>query len=187
LNLPVTDSIYKVDYTLNEYIENHPCSSEGEVEEYYKRLGEFLIILYILGGSDFHYENIIACRNMPYIIDTETLFQFNNITEDIDTAESKIGVEAINSVLSLCILPIMGLQQNQEGKGIDISALNAKQQQTPYKVLQIKNPNSSKMKFEYDFFEFKDGCSVPTLNGSKIRISKFIIPNNGIIFHRLSG
>lgn len=174
LILPVTDSIYKEDFTLNEYIENYPCSSESEVEEYYKRLGEFLIILYILGGSDFHYENIIACRNMPYIIDTETLFQFNNIIEDVDSAESKIGAETINSVLSLCILPIMGLQQNQEGKGIDISALNAKQQQTPYKILQIKNPNSSEMKFEYDFFEFKDGCSVPTLNGSKIRISKFI-------------
>ena len=174
IDLPVLDAIYKENYTLSVYVENFPCHSEDEIKEYYRRMGELLLLLYLLGGNDFHYENIIANGNMPYIVDIETLFQLgNSILEDGGTVEEKIDDEVINSVLALCILPILGLQQNKEGVGIDISALNAKQQQSPFKILQMKNPNSSEMKFEYDYFEFKDGCSIPTLNGSKVSFARF--------------
>ena len=56
-----------------ECIEPAPCTSEAEVERYYRRAGLLLALVYLLEGSDFHAENLIACGEQPVLVDLETL------------------------------------------------------------------------------------------------------------------
>lgn len=169
LHMDYCKSIYGDTYTISEFIENEECGSRGEVEDYYKRLGQLLFIIYLLNGNDFHYENIIARGSQVYLIDIETLFQVANVDviSGDDTAEYMISKEYADSVLSVGILPLLGFNQNLEGKSVDISALNGKKQKLPYKILQMKNINTTEMIFEYDFGEIGGGGNIPILNGEK--------------------
>ncbi|WP_156021159.1 DUF4135 domain-containing protein [Streptococcus ruminantium] len=63
-------------YSWYEGIDFQPLRTtdiEG-IENYYRRLGQLLCIIYILNGGDLHYENIISHGEYPVIIDMEPLF-----------------------------------------------------------------------------------------------------------------
>lgn len=61
-------------YTWTTYIDHIPCNTGEELSEYYKRCGALLGLIYLLRGTDFHFENIIAHGKYPVIIDLECLF-----------------------------------------------------------------------------------------------------------------
>lgn len=54
-------------------IKHMQAESIEEVSNFYKRTGAMLFFLYIFSGSDFHFENIIANRDYPVIVDYESL------------------------------------------------------------------------------------------------------------------
>ena len=58
---------------------NHTRSLPGRVRaratERSDLLGRLLCIVYVLGGTDFHYQNIIASGQSPVLIDLETILQ----------------------------------------------------------------------------------------------------------------
>jgi type 2 lantibiotic biosynthesis protein LanM len=56
-----------------EYAEHTSCATQQEVEDYYRRAGMLLCLLYVLGGTDMHYSNVIACGEHPLLIDLETV------------------------------------------------------------------------------------------------------------------
>jgi len=56
-----------------EFVEARPCASTAEVERYFTRAGALLALVYALGGSDFHHENVLACGDQPVLIDLEGL------------------------------------------------------------------------------------------------------------------
>lgn len=58
-----------------EFVEAAPCADRAQVERFYHRQGALLALLHALGGTDIHYENLIACGEHPVLIDIETLFQ----------------------------------------------------------------------------------------------------------------
>lgn len=163
LDLKTCRSIWKDDYTLSEFINTDACENKEEVSRYYERVGHILFLMHIMNGTDFHYENIISSKGYPYLIDIETLFQIANydIIPTDDIPELEIIRDSVKSVLSVGILPLLGFTQNPEGKSIDISALNGKGQRLPFKVLQLKNANTTEMVFEYDYTEIKDAGNIP--------------------------
>ncbi|WP_052595882.1 type 2 lanthipeptide synthetase LanM [Luteipulveratus mongoliensis] len=57
-----------------EFVDAAPCSSAQEVATFYRRLGGLLAILYVLDGTDIHFENLIAAGAHPCAVDVETLF-----------------------------------------------------------------------------------------------------------------
>lgn len=57
-----------------EFIQYKECNSIEEVRNFYIRQGEYLAILYLLNATDFHYENIVASGEFPYLVDLESLF-----------------------------------------------------------------------------------------------------------------
>ncbi|MFE4712821.1 type 2 lanthipeptide synthetase LanM family protein [Paenibacillus sp. NPDC056722] len=73
--LKVAQSLNRDHYGWQEFIEEMPCLNIDEISSYYYELGMHLGFIYIFGGSDFHYENIIAHGAKPVLIDLETLFQ----------------------------------------------------------------------------------------------------------------
>ena len=52
-----------------EFIENHGCTSQEEVKRFYKRIGEYVALLYVLEATDFHYENLIASGEHPVLVE----------------------------------------------------------------------------------------------------------------------
>lgn len=56
-----------------EFIPYARCTEPEQVHRFYQRLGGVLGVLYLLGGSDIHRENLIAAGEFPMLIDLETL------------------------------------------------------------------------------------------------------------------
>ncbi|MCG8464114.1 MAG: type 2 lantipeptide synthetase LanM family protein, partial [Xanthomonadales bacterium] len=63
------------EYGWCEFIAAKNCTKQDEVERFYERQGIYLALLYLLEATDFHYENIIAQGEHPFLIDIETLLQ----------------------------------------------------------------------------------------------------------------
>ena len=61
------------DYCWVEPLANQSLDSPETGALYYRRAGAILAGLYVLGGTDFHQENVIACGSHPVLIDVETL------------------------------------------------------------------------------------------------------------------
>jgi type 2 lantibiotic biosynthesis protein LanM len=64
----------RLHYAWSEYVPYHSCIADAEVQRFYFRLGYMCFILYLVGASDMHYENVVACGEYPVFIDLETLF-----------------------------------------------------------------------------------------------------------------
>src|SRR5262249_2293041 len=77
-----------------ECVEHVPLPDAEAAERYYRRMGMLLCLAYVLGGSDCHYENIIACGAQPVLVDHETLFQSSMMPFDgldLGSADSLAG------------------------------------------------------------------------------------------------
>ena len=61
-------------YGWSEYVVHQPCEDLAEVRRFYHRQGALLALLYVLDGTDMHYENLIAVGEQPVLVDVETLF-----------------------------------------------------------------------------------------------------------------
>lgn len=61
-------------YCWAEFVEHLPCRSKNEAHQYYRRAGGLVCAAYLLGAIDCHRDNLIAARDQPILIDTETLF-----------------------------------------------------------------------------------------------------------------
>lgn len=49
------------------------CQSKGEVRSFYARTGMLLCVLYALGSTDMHHQNVIANGEYPVTVDLETM------------------------------------------------------------------------------------------------------------------
>lgn len=45
---------------------------------YYRRCGELLAVLHVVGATDMHYQNVLNHRGGPVVVDAETLFSVNH-------------------------------------------------------------------------------------------------------------
>ena len=66
-------ALSKGKYGYAEYIAYTPMMDEDTLHLYYTRCGALLAVISMMGGSDFHYENLIVSNGMPVLVDVETL------------------------------------------------------------------------------------------------------------------
>ena len=71
----------QTDHGWCETVNRESCESRNDLIEYYSHLGSIIALIYILGGTDFHNENIIASGNRPVVIDLETIISPNNTSK----------------------------------------------------------------------------------------------------------
>ena len=149
------------------------CLTQQEVKHYYQRFGVLLGLMHSIKGADFHLENIIAGGDTPYIIDHETLFHQSPGLDFPESVEVDLKYEQANSVVGTGLLPI-AMFKNAEGKGIDLSALNGKEQDLPFKVLKLENAMTDDMKFSMQPERFRGANNLPTLNGEGIDAADYL-------------
>jgi type 2 lantibiotic biosynthesis protein LanM len=154
LPFKILNIISRSTYSWVEYVEHLPCKNQNEIENYYKRSGMLLMLVYAFGGTDFHNENIIAHGEYPVLIDMETIIRprIRDLNDrDWGQEARSIASQVIdNSVLSTGLLPlwIMG----NGGQSFDISGMGGvSEDDTPYLIPEWKNINSDNMSLASKF------------------------------------
>ena len=56
-----------------EYVEKRRAEGEDEAERFWYHMGGLAAFAKLLGSTDLHFQNILCCQTMPYIIDLETI------------------------------------------------------------------------------------------------------------------
>lgn len=86
--------LQRCDYYWMEYVEHLPCRSKSEVHQYFRRAGGLVCAAYLLGAIDCHRDNLIASRDQPILIDTETLFHPETVhhSQDNDSSVIRTGL-----------------------------------------------------------------------------------------------
>ncbi|MCH4200117.1 type 2 lanthipeptide synthetase LanM, partial [Clostridium tyrobutyricum] len=92
-------------YGWQQYIEYKEAIDTNNIKSYYYRLGALLALFYMINCTDIHSENIISCKDNPYIIDLETLITKVNKTNN-DTLLDTFFQDIENSTLNSMLLPV---------------------------------------------------------------------------------
>lgn len=133
-----------------EYVEQCPCVDDSAVRRYYQNAGSLLALLYALGSTDCHYENIVADGDRPVIVDLETVLQpeIARAEPPLDRARN-IGARRLydDSVLRTGLLPIW--QSSSDGGAFDIGGFSASAgQTTPFTAVRWIASNTDSMHIE---------------------------------------
>lgn len=148
LTLKVLNILNCSTYGWIEFVEALPCKNQQAVKSYYQRAGMLLCIAYVLKGTDFHYENLIACGEQPVLIDLETLFHNDpQIQEDDNRAISLAQKELRNSVVATALLPGSYIPMGQAGElVVDVCGLgNILEEQVKMSVAKWNYINTDSM------------------------------------------
>ena len=112
-------------YGWTEYIEPQPCQSMDQVHRYFMRMGELMCVITLLGGTDFHSNNIVACGEYPVPVDLEGLFHPRHCRRPSPISPSAIAFQSLaESPLRTGLLPAF-LWEWRGGAGTDISAIGS--------------------------------------------------------------
>lgn len=119
------------DYGWMQFVEHKYCADDKELAAFYQNIGHWLAVMRLLGGTDIHYENLIASGSVPFVVDVESLFVTDAIGplsdrgEAVDLAEALIRSSVLRTGLVPFRAPVLGLS------GVDISAIGALQGEQP--------------------------------------------------------
>lgn len=177
-NLDSSFCFYKVkrvlgsDFTIEEYVEHNHCLTEKEISDYYFKFGELVFLAYILNGTDFHYENIVASRNLPVLIDVETLFQNSLPIINEKKAVDRYINNYKDSVAGSSLLPNATCGRC-ESELIELSGLAGDEQRLSHEVLQM-SMEGEKVQLVSKPCVMKSAKNLPILNGKKMYYKKYI-------------
>lgn len=175
LDLAENKGLYYADFTFEKFVKYKECTTEKEVENYYTRFGQLIAVSYAICGNDFHLENLIANGEYPTLIDLETIIQGVLELSFNDRVAVKIKNELyLNSVMNTSLLPIVAFNDNLENKGIDISALNGREQKLPYKILVPTNINTDNFRYEYKEIIREGASNLPRLYNKDVNFIDYI-------------
>lgn len=60
-------------YGWTSFVEHRYCADDAETELFYANLGRWLAVMRLIGGTDLHADNIVACGPVPVVVDAETM------------------------------------------------------------------------------------------------------------------
>jgi type 2 lantibiotic biosynthesis protein LanM len=144
-----------------ECAEAFPCQDAAELSRYYRRSGILLGLVYVLRGTDFHYENTLACGEQPVLVDLETLLTPVLVpmpSHGQDHAQRLAIRQVYESVLSTGLLPWW--QHSPDHGVLDISGLGAIDAQA-IKAPILRHVNTDNMGLAADTATISGGQNSP--------------------------
>lgn len=156
-----------------EFVSAGACQTAEEVRRFYRRQGGYLALLYALEASDFHFENLIAAGEHPFMIDLEALFQSRVGGEDLRQADALAGTAAAHSVLRVGLLPQRAYAKD-DYEGIDVSGLGgAPGQFSPHRVMRWEGVGTDEMRIVRERVEVSRAGHRPTLEGHEVNVLSY--------------
>ncbi len=136
-----------------EYAAYESCADEQALGRFYHRLGALICLVYALGGSDFHSENLIALGEQPVLIDLETVLGQRVQADDEPASHDnawRAALERIDSsVLTTGFLPVWATARDRR-EVFDLSGLGGLGGQVvPYEQLTWSHLNTDAMQPVY--------------------------------------
>jgi type 2 lantibiotic biosynthesis protein LanM len=125
------------EYGWAEYVGHRYCKNPAELSAFYRGIGHWLAVMRLLGGTDLHAENVIACGPVPVVVDCETLFTPalpyppTRFGQAFDRARELVAA----TVLRTGMLPLRGAALGW--RGVDISAVGALPGQQPRGLVPV--------------------------------------------------
>jgi type 2 lantibiotic biosynthesis protein LanM len=138
------------DHGWMEFVVASPCPDQPSRQRFYRRQGALLALLYVLGASDFHAENLIAAGEDPVLIDLETLLQPGQpaSTAGRTGADLAAGEAARGSVMAAGLLPQRSWIM-PGGDAVDLSGLGyLPGQRSPLAVASVRDAGLDTMRVE---------------------------------------
>jgi lantibiotic modifying enzyme len=118
------------------FVRHHYCRNDDELGVFYANMGRWIAVLHLLGGTDVHYENLIAAGPLPVVVDPESMF--SRVT-DAPASKRGLAYDAANRLIDQSVLRT-GLVPYRSAhlafKGVDISAAGSLPEHQP----EIKVP-----------------------------------------------
>jgi len=158
-----------------EFAASLPCETEDEVARFFRRQGAQLALVYVLGGNDFHFENVIAHGEYPVLVDLETLFQVPLVPADMDGATAKAWVALQSSVLGTLLLPRpLAMAKDSDGV-VDVSALgDSEGQLTPFPVPVWRGGGTDLVRLAYERRDMPSRPSLPQQGNTPALASHYV-------------
>ncbi|MUG95826.1 type 2 lantipeptide synthetase LanM [Scytonema sp. UIC 10036] len=152
-----------------EFIEQQPCVDEAAAQRFYQRAGMLLCLLYVLGATDCHLENLIASGEHLVLIDMETLMQpqVNPMYDSGEVSEAATLANQLlwDSVLRTGLLPRWEFSHDRR-TAYDISGLGSVDPlRIAKRVRQWKCVNTDDMHLGYEMVARPLQGNVAFLNG----------------------
>lgn len=127
--------LQRMGYGWVEFVEGRPCQDTPAAERYFQRAGQLLCVIYLLGGADCHFDNIIAFGEHPVLIDAEMLFHPKLSCDNSEHAETVLRT---------------GLLPRPTVEGLDLSGFGCvSDQNTPLRIpdWQAVNSDATALRF----------------------------------------
>ena len=170
-----------------EFIEYKECNTNEEVNNFYRRVGEILCIIYLFNGRDFHYENIIANGEYPVLIDLETLLNpriYENFNEN--NSFDMVNKLVSESIYFSGLLP-RKIVSKKNHNIIDLAGLSmANEAKAQYKTMVIENYDTDEVKIVKRYINIKPKNNNPKLRNEVVKSEEYIekIEEGFINFYR---
>lgn len=164
-----TDYLLREEYGWMEWVTAKPCSTESEIEQYYRRAGALICLLYVSEFSDGHLENIVSVNDQPMVIDLETLAQPNPAIKNIPVV-GDIRQIVRDSVLRTGLVPM-------HQPDIDISGhsgFGSHEASTKAEVREFQHINTDLMELKYHEGTTIEAENLPTLDGVVVEPNRYV-------------
>ncbi|MEZ4294639.1 MAG: type 2 lanthipeptide synthetase LanM family protein [Polyangiaceae bacterium] len=130
-----------------------------------------MLLAYVLGATDFHYENVIAAGEHPVLIDLETLFQPYPVKAE---GQELPGTSLHRMVLRSGLLPHWG-GAGLGFAGLDISGVGTRPgQKTVVAMPTWQGAGTDELRFSRGFGELHEGSNRATLRGEHIDVLDYM-------------
>jgi type 2 lantibiotic biosynthesis protein LanM len=156
-------------YGWTEFAQARPCTQRDEVERFFERGGMLVALSYVLGASDLHSANVLACGEHPVLIDLEVMC--NPLVNTGVPAEKSGRRHAHATVLSSALLPC---RSSAAGKDFVDGGLLDRTERQVYQRETLRFANTDMM--SWGTYEFIGGGreNVPTLDGRAVRTRDYL-------------
>ena len=153
-----------------EFALRSACSSPEQLEQFYRREGGYLALLYALAATDFHFENVIAAGDQPVLIDLEALFCPGEQESSVKPADHLAGNAFNESVLGSMLLP-QPIRLDFDSEAIDLSGLAAEAGKgLPWRYPGFDEVGTDEMRFVRRLDVIKSSDHRPNLNGVAVKV-----------------
>jgi len=145
-----------------EFVQHNACRDLKAVKRFYRRAGMLMAVLYLLGTTDMHHENIIAHGEFPIIVDLET-----TLKPEWDPRGTTTDTDYHPTLLEMLMLPTrVGI--SDESVGTEISALACKGGETySQKGHHYDNPETDKLKLSRRKFKVQASQNRPFIRSGQ--------------------
>lgn len=133
-----------------EFVEGAPCTTLDEVTSFFRRHGEYLALLSVIGAVDLHHENVVAVGAYPVLLDLEALFHpvLGDACAPLDGDADATQAALMSSVLRVGLLP-----WNTGGQfAFDVGGITAPvRQRSSEAMLTLADRDTERMRFVYAY------------------------------------